>query len=79
MPVKNRLNALMGEMQTRENRAITQAEVAEGTGLTRAAINKWKKGRITQFNSDTVERLCKFFNCDVGDLLYVEFEEEPTR
>jgi putative transcriptional regulator len=80
--VKNRILALMGEKQAKENRSINQTDVAEATGLTRAAISKWARGEITQFNSETIERLCKYFNCGIGDLLYIEeegaTEKEPA-
>lgn len=74
--MKNRILALMGEKQSRENRQISQSEVADATGLTRQAISKWARGDITQFNSETVEKLCKYFDCQIGDLLYIE--EEPV-
>lgn len=75
MPVKNRIVALMGEKQSKENRPISQAEVARETGLTRQSVSLWARGEITQFNSETIERLCKYFGCQIGDLLYIE--EDP--
>lgn len=76
--MKNRILALMGEKQSKENRAISQAEVAAATGLTRQAISKWARGEITQFNSETVERLCKYFDCQIGELLYIDEEPVPN-
>ena len=57
--MKNRIVALMGEKQSKENRPISQAEVARETGLTRQAIGKWARGEISQFNSETIEQLCR--------------------
>lgn len=72
MVVKNRVLALMGEKQARENRPINGAIVAREVGLTRQAISKWIKGDISHFSSDTIIALCKYFECEIGDLLYIE-------
>ncbi len=68
--MKNRLLVLMGEKQAKENRPINGAVVAREIGLTRQAINKWVNEDIKEFSADTIDRLCEYFDCEVGDLLY---------
>lgn len=72
MAVKNRLVVLMGELQAKESRPITAATVARETGLTRQVISKWMRGEVTEFRGVMVEQLCRYFKCEVGDLLYVD-------
>ncbi len=70
--MRNRVVHLMGEKQAKEGRPITASVVARETGLTRAAISKWVRGEVVEFREDIIERLCVYFNCDIGDLLYLE-------
>lgn len=72
MAVNNRLVSLIGERQAKENKVINAAVVARGTGLTRQAIHGWLRGDVTTFKAETVEALCNYFDCEVGDLLYIE-------
>ncbi len=70
--MKNRLVALMGEKQARENKPVSAAIIARETGLSRQAIHKWIHNDITQFNAETIQSLCEYFDCEVGDLLYID-------
>ena len=72
--MKNRVAALIGRKQERENRVITASEVARETGLTRQVISKWINNEIISYRSDMLETLCKYFDCQVGDLLYIDPE-----
>lgn len=78
MAVKNRVTALMGEKQARENRVITPTVVANETNLTRQVIHKWINNEISSFRSDMIVTLCQYFECGVGDLLYIEDQQEPS-
>lgn len=70
--MRNRLLVLMGEKQARDAKPINASTVARETGLTRQAVHKWLNNEITQFNDSTIEKLCEFFNCEIGDLLYID-------
>ncbi len=78
MAVKNRVVALIGEKQAREGKVINAAVVARGTGLTRQAIHAWMRGEVQSFKSETVEALCNYFNCEIGDLLYIDRDKESA-
>jgi len=73
--VKNRLVRLMGEKQSKEERPINASTVARETGLTRQAISKWVRGDVTEFRGEIVQKLCKYFKCELGDLLYIDWED----
>lgn len=70
--MKNRVAALIGEKQAKENRVITAAEVARETGLTRQVISKWINNEIVSYRSDMLQTLCDYFGCEVGDLLFID-------
>ena len=73
--VKNRLIALIGEKQAKTNQPVTQADVARALGLSRQAINHWAQNTITSYPADTLDKMCKYFDCTVGDILIYEPEE----
>lgn len=72
MAVKNRLVVLMSEKQIQENRLINASTVARETGLTRQVISKWIRGEVTEFRADMVDKLCRYFKVQAGDLIYVD-------
>ena len=76
--MRNRLPALMAEKQIKTNQIITPAIVASATGLSRAAIYKWIHGDVSEFREDIIEKLCDYFECEVGDLLYIDRTGQPN-
>ena len=48
---------------------LTQAALAEQTGIAASTINRLYKGTARRFDAGVIEKLCEFFSCDVGDLL----------
>ena len=70
--IKNRLAILMAEHGIK-----TMKEFSEKTGLDKNTISNWYNQKVTRFSSETLEIMCKFFNCQVGDLLiFVPDKEE---
>lgn len=76
MAVKNRLVALIGEKQAKTNKPVSQADVANAVGLSRQAIHKWTRNEIKTYPADTLDKLCQFFDCQVGDILVYEAERK---
>lgn len=68
--MRNRLLALMGEKQAKDEKAITPVIVAKEVGLSRQAIHKWIHNDVKSFTAETLDALCQYFDCEVGDLLY---------
>lgn len=67
--MKNRLLALMGEKQAKTNQPITPIEVSRAVGLSRQAIHKWIHNEIASYPAETLDKLCEYFDCEVGDIL----------
>jgi putative transcriptional regulator len=57
------------ERQLKENRAITLQEVADATGLERAALNRIELGNTTRIDFETLMKLCAFYGVGVGEIL----------
>lgn len=78
----NQLTTQMGAKQMRENRIINVVVVSKETGIPRQTLYNWIDGNVTRFDVSIIVRLCKYFNCGVGDLIvYVpdeDDEELPT-
>lgn len=66
MIVKNNLRILMARDR------LTIQDVHEKTGLSRTTISKLYNETSAKIGFDTIIALCKLFNCDVEDLLYLE-------
>lgn len=62
-PVTLRLREL------REARGLTQAELAEATGLRRPTISELENGRTRHDTLDLLDRLCTALDCSPGELL----------
>lgn len=59
-------------------RRISYAEIAEATGMTRAAVSKWASGEIVSYRKDMLNAFCEYFDCQPGDLLVYEPESQPA-
>lgn len=52
-----------------ERRRITLKEVSEKTGISRTTLNRIANIPGYNTNTDTIDALCKYFECKVEDLL----------
>ena len=68
--IKNKLAILMAENDIR-----TMIELSNKTGLDKNTISNWYNQKITRFSAETLEVLCEFFDCQVGDILVYEKEK----
>lgn len=48
---------------------LTQSSLSEKTGIAASTINRMYNGSAQRYDSAVLERLCTFFQCQVGDLL----------
>lgn len=73
MPFIDMIRFKLGEMierkQFAEGRRITINEVATATGLNRMTLSKILNQKGYGTGTDTVDRLCLYFNCRVEDLM----------
>jgi DNA-binding Xre family transcriptional regulator len=74
--MKNRLLELIQERERTIGRRVKQRAIAEFAEVTDHTIINWIRNDVSRFESRVVERLCEYFNCDVGDLLYFEWVDD---
>jgi DNA-binding Xre family transcriptional regulator len=70
--LRNRLFLLISEKERQLGRRITHTEIAEETGVTIQLVGRWVKNDVTQYSGEIIEKLCDYFHCEVGDLLYID-------
>ena len=75
--IRFKLKPLISDREFREKRRITLQEIAEETGLGRMTLSRMINHPGTVVRTDALDRLCKYFGCEVGDLVeYVDEESE---
>ena len=75
MPID--MQELMADYQYQHGKKLTFEELAEQTGIHRATLSKIANQRNAPTRTDNIDRLCKFFKCQVGDIM--EYVEDPPR
>jgi DNA-binding Xre family transcriptional regulator len=59
------------ELRTQHNN-ITQAELAEQTGISQQQLGELECGQASGIEFETLAKLCTFFHCTPNDLLTLE-------
>jgi DNA-binding Xre family transcriptional regulator len=70
MKVRNNLPKLMGE-----KRVKSLKELSRTTNLPYSTLYNFHTEKQETFNAELIKTLCKTFDCEIGDLLYLEKEE----
>lgn len=71
MELKNNLRLLMAK-----NGIRTMVELEEKSGVSRQVLDRLEKNKSKRLDFETVVKLCALFDCEVGELLYVDKEQE---
>lgn len=61
--IRCHLSRLMGEQK------LNIQKVHKGTGISRTTLTDIYHEKVKQMKLDTMEKLCNFLDCSVGDLL----------
>lgn len=69
MTIQNRLKVLLAEKELRESRKLTYRTVAKETGLAIGTLTAYMTQNVNRFDKSTLETLCDYLSCNVGDLL----------
>ncbi|GIL40185.1 helix-turn-helix domain-containing protein [Roseiterribacter gracilis] len=75
MAITVRLDVMLAKRKIRSN------ELARAVGITEANLSLLKSGKVKGVRFATLEAICKYLNCQPGDLLEYEPDEaeEPQR
>ena len=63
------LKQQLDEKSFKERRRITLHELSEKTGISRATLNRIANVPGHNTNTDTIDQLCQFFECEITDLV----------
>ena len=73
--IRFRLTELIADKAFKERRVVSMSEVAAATGIHRATLSKIANQPGTNISTDLVDKLCRYFKCQPGDVLtYIEDE-----
>ena len=75
--VVSRFRELLAIKERRENRRISQREVARDTGIPKTTIDRYARNEVARFDEPTIRGICDYFDCTVGELLVIEEIEIP--
>ncbi len=79
-----KLKELIGKKEFLEGRRITISEVADAIDVHRMTLSKMINQRGYNVGSETLDRLCSYFGCEIADLVeyvpdeFVEGEGESS-
>ena len=65
--ISNKFSAMLGE------RLIKISKIADETGISRTTLTNLYYRRSTQISFDVLDKLCKYLQCSIGDIL--EYKE----
>jgi DNA-binding Xre family transcriptional regulator len=80
MALKNRITPLIEKYikthkGTGKDGQATQIDLAQAIGVDPATLSRYKSGYVKRYDSDVLEKICKFFNVSISDILYFDDEE----
>ncbi len=70
--IRSNLSMLMGQ------RKLKIKELADEAGLARQTVASLYHETNKMISYETIEKLCRFFEVDVGDLLYLDKDASAT-
>ena len=74
--IRFKLGEMIEKRQFGEGRRITINEIATATGLNRMTLSKILNQKGYGTGTDTIDKLCAYFQCEVADLM--EYLEESV-
>ena len=76
--IKNRLLELVTERERRLGRRMRLKDIGEFVGITDHTITSWIRNEVSRFDNHVVVGLCEYFEIDLCDLLYIEWDEDKS-
>lgn len=76
--LRTRFLILLTQKEQREGRRIRNTEIVEATGVSLPTVHRWLRDEVTRFEKPVLESFCAYFDCDVGDLLFIDPDESAA-
>lgn len=78
--IRYRLRELMAEAHFKSGQRMTFDEIANETGIHRTTLSKIANHRSYNTTTDNIDKLCRFFDCQVSDLMeYVASADDAKK
>lgn len=58
------------------DKGISKNQLCYACKIQRTQLNNYCKNNVTRIDLHTIEKICNYMNCEVGDILRLEKEEE---
>lgn len=68
MSIKFKLKEQIANKEFHERRVVQLKEIAEATGVHRVTLSKLANNKRYNVGVDTLDKLCGYFGCGLGDL-----------
>ncbi|MBN2864960.1 MAG: helix-turn-helix transcriptional regulator [Thiotrichales bacterium] len=74
--IRFKLKELISKKEFYDGKRITLKQIAEATGINRMTLTKINTKVGYSTSTDTLNKLCSFFNCEISELVeYVSDEQ----
>lgn len=73
--IRFRLAELIADAQFKTGRRIKLIDISEATGINRMTLSRMTNQRGYSTSTDTIDKLCKYFGCAVGEV--AAYVDEP--
>ena len=74
--IRIKLKEVIADKEFSENRVITLAEIAKETGIHRTTLSKIANERGYNTGTENIDKLFRFFKCEISDILQYLPENE---
>lgn len=74
--IRLHLKKLLDDKSFRDKEKITLNQVSEETGISRATLNRLANTPGYNTNTDTLNALCKYFECTTGELMEYVLDDD---
>ena len=74
--IKSKLKLLIAHREVATGQKITYESLGAEVGLSKNTVNRLAEGQTDRIDFLTLDKLCRYFNCPIQDL--IEYVPEPT-
>ncbi|PLS82766.1 MAG: XRE family transcriptional regulator [Chloroflexi bacterium] len=74
--VASKMKLLVAQRELRERRRLSIRIITEESGASRSTVERLLNNTIKRIPVDDLGALCRYFNCNVGDILHMEDDME---
>jgi DNA-binding Xre family transcriptional regulator len=70
--VKSNLVVLAAQKAQKDRQRVSLIRIAKETAISKYTIYAMANDELNEYPKDVIEKLCNYFECDIGDLLKLE-------